>query len=365
MKQDTISHTQLTALVWAGVLAPAAELLPALTLPGAGKGAWLAPAAAAPLVLLGGWLLGALSGEEGLARRLRAGLGPVAGRGVLLLYILWAQLLLGVRLRMCAQRLLDSGYRDGALWFFLLTIAGLSLWIGQGKLSAFARAGQVFLAILLCTAGAVLVLSLPQTRPERVLPLWTGDALPVLRSALPCAGVLGWGSFGAFLAGSAVQPGKKRAWHWLFWGLGGCVLLTLSQLVVLGNLGPALAARLDNPFFALAKSVGVEGAFQRVESVIAALWVCSDLTMAAVLLFSLRAMVEQTIEKAPPKAVSAAAALVGTVLALAFFSGGRAARWNREIVPAVNLAMGLGLPLLLWLWLRLCGKGRRGGTSCG
>ena len=57
MKQDTISHTQLTALVWVGALAPTAELLPALTLPVAGKGAWLAPAAAIPLVLLAGWLL--------------------------------------------------------------------------------------------------------------------------------------------------------------------------------------------------------------------------------------------------------------------------------------------------------------------
>ena len=82
MKRDTISHTQLTALVWAGVLAPAAELLPAVTLPLAGKGAWLAPAAAIPLVLLGGWLLGGLSREGGLAQAIRETLGPVLGRGV-------------------------------------------------------------------------------------------------------------------------------------------------------------------------------------------------------------------------------------------------------------------------------------------
>ena len=75
MKQDTISHTQLTALVWAGALAPTAELLPALTLPVAGKGAWLAPAAAIPLVLLAGWLLGALAGQRGLAEAIRAVLG--------------------------------------------------------------------------------------------------------------------------------------------------------------------------------------------------------------------------------------------------------------------------------------------------
>ena len=42
MKDNKISRTQLMALLWAGVMAPAAELLPALLLPGAGKGAWLA-----------------------------------------------------------------------------------------------------------------------------------------------------------------------------------------------------------------------------------------------------------------------------------------------------------------------------------
>ena len=37
---EKISRTQLMALVWAGVMAPAAESLPALLLPDAGKSAW-------------------------------------------------------------------------------------------------------------------------------------------------------------------------------------------------------------------------------------------------------------------------------------------------------------------------------------
>ena len=127
--KDHISHTQLTALVWAGALAPAAELLPAITLPTAGKGAWLAPLAAAPLVLLGGWLLARLSGEGGLASALRSGLG-IFGIPALLIYMVWGELLLSLRLRLCAQRLVAAGYRDGTLWFFLLAVAGVTLWMG-------------------------------------------------------------------------------------------------------------------------------------------------------------------------------------------------------------------------------------------
>ena len=57
MQEDKISRTQLMALLWAGVMAPAAELLPALLLPGAGRSAWLAVVLAAPVVLAAGWLM--------------------------------------------------------------------------------------------------------------------------------------------------------------------------------------------------------------------------------------------------------------------------------------------------------------------
>lgn len=366
MKDDKISRTQLMALLWAGVMAPAAELLPALLLPGAGRGAWLAAALAAPLVLAAGWLMGSLAGRKGLGQRITALLGKWPGRTVLLLYIVWALLLLSLRLRLCAQRLLSAGERDGTLWFFLLSVAAVLLWIGRGKLAAFARAGQLFLTALLVTAGVVLGLSLFQARPERLLPLWWAQAGPVLRSALSAAGVMGWGLFLPFLMGDVRDQGENKNWHWLFWGLGGALLLAAAQAVILGNLGAGLAARLDNPFFALAKSVGVEGAFQRVEGVIAALWTFADLTMGGVLVFALRAI---AAELAPGKNlvwVPWAAVLAGTAGALILFPAlGTAEMWNRRLVPAGNLILGLLLPALLWITEKLFRKKEKNGIFCG
>ena len=85
MNKDGISRTQLMALLWAGVMAPASELLPSLLLPGAGKGAWLAVVLAAPVVLAAGWLMGSRAGREGLARGVTNLLGSWLGGGVLLL----------------------------------------------------------------------------------------------------------------------------------------------------------------------------------------------------------------------------------------------------------------------------------------
>ena len=365
MRDDKISRTQLMALLWAGVMAPAAELLPALLLPGAGKGAWLAVILAAPLVLAAGWLLGSLAGREGLAATTVSLLGRWAGGLVLLLYIVWGLFLLSVRLRLCAQRLLSSGERDGALWFFLLSVAAVLLWMGRGKLAAFARAGQLFLTALLLTAGVVLGLSLFQARPERLLLLWWDEAGPVMQGALSAAGVMGWGLFLPFLMGEVRDQGENKNWHWLFWGLGGALLLAAAQAVILANLGAGLAGRLENPFFALAKSVGVEGAFQRVESVVTALWTFADLTMGGVLIFALRAMAAQLLpEKALPW-TPWAAVLLGTAGALALFPAlGLAEEWNRRQIPAGNLILGFLLPALLWLGRKLFPAKGKDGTSC-
>lgn len=365
MKDNKISRTQLMALLWAGVMAPTAELLPSLLLPGAGKGAWLAVVLAAPLVLAAGWLMGSLAGETGFSQGVVRLLGRWAGGAVLLLYIVWGLFLLVLRLRLCAQRLYSSGERDGALWFFLLSAAALLMWMGRGKLSAFARAGQLFLTVLLAAAGTVLGLSLFQAKAERLLPLWWSGTQPAVRAVLSAAGVMGWGLFLPFLMGEVRDQGEKKHWHWLFWGMGGTLLLAAAQAVILGNLGVGLAARLDNPFFALAKSVGVEGAFQRVESVITALWTFADLTMGGVLVFAIRYMAAEVLpQKALPWVPWGVVLLAAGGALFLFPKLGTAEELNVRLVPMGNVLLGFMLPLLLWLAERCIRQIKRKGTFC-
>ncbi|MCI9158904.1 MAG: GerAB/ArcD/ProY family transporter [Lawsonibacter sp.] len=366
MRNGKISRTQLMALLWAGTMAPAAELLPALLLPGAGRGAWLAVVLAAPLVLAAGWLLGGLAGREGLAKRTRELLGRRLGGGALLIYIVWAQILLSLRSWSCARRLLSSGEREGASWALLLAVMAVLLWMARGELAAFARAGQLFLAALLATAGAVLLLSLPQAEPERLFPLWWPAAAPPIRAVLAAAGTVGWGLFTAFLLGEVADQGEREHWHWLSWGLGGVLLLAGAQAIIIGNLGAELASRLDSPFFALAKSVGVEGAFQRVEGVVAALWIFADLTMGGVLVFAVRAMAAEILPERALPWVPWGSVLLGAAGALALFSApGRGELWSRRLVPGADLFLGLALPGALWIVGRCRDRMRKGIISSG
>lgn len=364
--RQTISQTQLCALLWAALLAPAAELLPAVTLPWAGRGAWLTTLLAFPVLAGVGWLLArAVRGRDGLPQTLLAGFGPIAGRGILLLYMVWGEFLLALRLRLCAQRLLASGERDGSLWFYLPVAALLALWMARGKLAAFARVGQVLLAVVVTAAAVVLGLALFQVRPEHLLSLWWQDALPVAGGTLPVCGVLGWGMFAAFLLGQT-EPAKHARRDWLIWSGIGCLLLSLEQLVVIGNLGETLAQRLHSPFFALAKSVGVEGAFQRVESIVSALWIFGDLALLGVILFALWEMARTVWKKAEQKTVVTAAVLPAVIISMAAFPDGVGAEAaGRGIVLVGNLILGISLPVLGIGAAGLAKRRGHKGISCG
>ena len=210
MKQEKVSFRQLMALLWAGLLGPAAEWLPSMVTERAGPAGWLVPLLALPVLLAAGWLAGSLSrGAGGLSQGLMDSFGPGAGRAVLTIYIIWMELLLALRLRLSAQRMMAAGERDGALWFFLPVLVLMALWISWGKAGRLARTGELFFFLLAAAAAAVVGLALFQVKGENLLPLWTEPAAQTLYAALPVSGVLGYGLYAAFLY--TPEEGGERA----------------------------------------------------------------------------------------------------------------------------------------------------------
>lgn len=346
MKEDRISPRQLMVLLWGALLAPAAELLPAVTVAMGGRGAWIGALLAAPLLAgLGLCLWRLCRGEGGLAGGLQRAFGRPLGKGLLLLYIVWGLGLLILRLRLSAQRLMSAGYRDGALWALLPVVAALALWMAWGKLSAFARTGEIFFGALLVTLVLVVGLSLTQVRPVLILPIWREELAGGARALLPTAGVLGYGIYAALLL-PRVEWGKHGRSRWLWWSVLGCVGLALMQIAVVGSFGAALTGRLSSPFFDLSKSVGIPGAFQRVESVVAAVWTFSDLIVSGLLL---RGMCLGTYALAPKikEGTAALAFLLAAVVGafLAFPDGFLAQSISRGPALWGNLVLGWGIPL--------------------
>lgn len=344
MKNGRITAGRLTAAAWATVLAPAVGMLPRVTARIAGEGAWLAPLVALPAALLLGCVLRRLA-RQGLAQACLRLLGGVAGRLLTIIYMMWALALACARLRLSGQRLLFTAQREVGLGFFLSLLAAVAAWLVWSKVDALVRTAAIFSRILTLALGVILGLTVFQMRAENLWPLWTGDILPVLRAAVPALGMLCYGVYAAFLwEGGADTGGWKRR------TVGGCGMLALLGLSVLGNMGAELTAALEDPFITLSKHVGVKGAFQRVESLVSALWLLGDLALIGLLLWACRRMAAVAAPRWQGTWVVLAEVTVVLLGAGLIFRDAVLAQWfEYALAPLGNLVLGALVPVVLFL----------------
>ena len=347
MAQDRISLRQLLTLTFAALLSPAIRVLPGQTAKIAGEGGWLAAIAALPVLAGLCWLLFSLLKGRGLGRTAKDVLGPVLGRVVVALYLLWGLFLLAANARLVALRFLTVSYRNAPLPLFLAAMLGLTLWLVCKPVRVLARAGEVFFLALAIGLGLSLAMGAFQMDPGRILPLWGEDLPAIGAAALPVLGLLGYMVFAAFLGDRVTsQPhGRRKA---IKWAVGLCLTLTALQAVCLGNFGPGLVVRMNTPFFMMVKGIGIAGTFQRVESVILALWVLSDLALLGLLASACSAMAGELFPIQGKKRVAIPLVLLALAGALWLFPDAFFLSRTMEIVAlGGNLLAGFAIPPLL------------------
>ena len=333
MERERMGVGTRVGAVWAAVLSPAVGVLPALAARIGGQGGWLAPLAALPILLLLTRTWGALARKE------------VLPAGLTIIYIMWALLLGGARLRLSGQRLQYTAQREANLWFFLLVLVVGATWLAWGKREAFLRGAAVFGRVLTPALVGVVAFTLFQIRLANLFPLWTEDVFAVLKASVPVLGVLCYGVYGALVWEGEARGVRSRTG-------GGCLLLSALLLTVLGNLGAELAGALEDPFLTLSKHVGVKGAFQRVESLVSALWLLGDLALLGLLLWACRRLLPT--QKGTRVALGGAALML--LLAGTLFRAAVWAQWFEYVLaPLGNLVLGGVVPLALYLRRRCKG----------
>lgn len=349
--QSHISVRQLLVILFTGLLSPAIRLLPAGTARIAGRAGWTATLLALPAALALCWVLSALFRRlpegTGLAGAAVLVLGRGAGKALTAVYLLWGLFLLVVNTRLCGLRFLSTGYRNGPLGLFLLILMAVVLWLARKGLPAFARAGEIFYLAVIAALAVTLVFALPQVEAGNWLPVWGEDLPQAGRAVKPVLGLLGYGTYGAFLMGAVThgRGGRRRA---LGWTAALCLVLTALQAICLGSFGPELAARMETPFFMMAKGIGVRGAFERVEAVVVALWVLADLVFLGMLLLSCAAAARDLLGLRSLHSAAPAAALLALLGALFLFPDTFFLRELMEhVVSTGNFILGFLGPALL------------------
>ena len=270
MTDRKITWGQLGAVLLLALLPLGTELLPG-RLAQVGAAAWLCPLLSGGVLLGLGWLAVRRlpPGPRDWGERVAARWGRIPARVLAALFLAWGLCLTGAHAGRIGARLAEGlGASPVVLTGGLLLLAG---WMAAGGLPPFARACEVFL--LAVGAGFALILLFGIFRLDWSLTLlWTGEELAqVPAGALSAAGTLAAGGYALFLLGD-VRPDPGAGGRAL--GRLGVLfaLLAAAVLLVLGRLGSALAAQGARPFLQMVSGLGFEGAFQRLEGLVSALW---------------------------------------------------------------------------------------------
>lgn len=282
MKNRTISHRQMMAVVLLAILPLGTEVL-FQRLASAGPAGWLCPLLAGGAAALAAQLAGRRKRKGVPEGRLHRGLS-----GVLLL---WGVFFGAAQACRIGVRLSDSlGASPVVMTGLLLALAS---WMAFGGLPAFARACEVFLLAVGGAYALILLGGVFRLRWDWVL-LWSGENLQrVPLGGMETLGLLAIGCYGLVLLEDVTEEEGRRRRTIQMIGKAS-VLLAAGGILILGRFGGALTGRMARPFFQMVSGLGLEGAFQRLEQLISALWVLGDLALLGLLLLALVRLTAQT-----------------------------------------------------------------------
>lgn len=286
MDDKLVTQKQFDAAILVSLLSPLLRLLPQSAVAFSGRAAYLAALPALVPVAALGLILRSfrvhMRPGEGMGGLLRRWLGPVFGRIVPALFAAWFLFYGGFILRSGAERLVSTVYPSSGQGLFVTVTVLLCLLVALGPFRAAARTAVILRAVLLGALGAVIVCSLSNMDPARLVPVGWSDAPRVLLGALPLASVCAVAGCFSFLAGYVRPPDDG-------WRLGRTIglLLALGAVVcgsVVSVFGPALTATLTYPFFVMIRSISLWDLVPRVEAVVIAVWVGADFFLGTMLL---------------------------------------------------------------------------------
>ena len=285
MKNRTIAWSQLSAVLLLALLPLGTELLPG-RLAQVGAAAWLCPLLAGVGVVALGLLVSRRCppGRRDWGQRVTRRWGRRTARVLAGAFLLWGLFLAAAHAERIGSRLSDS-LRAAPV---LLTAAVLLLagWMAAGGAARLCPGLRG-----LSPGGGGGVRGDPPLwhLPAGLVPhlaLDPGGAGPGAGRGPVHRGDHGDGGVcplppGGCAAGGRGADGMLRRLALLFALLAGAVLL------VLGQLGSALAAQVGPALLQMVSGLGFEGAFQRLEELVSALWVLGDVALLGLLLLCL------------------------------------------------------------------------------
>ncbi|HHW01057.1 MAG TPA: endospore germination permease [Clostridiaceae bacterium] len=282
--------------------------------------------------------------------------GRVLGTVLLILYLIWMLLTLGIYVRFFAEKFLSSLLPNTHMNFFTVTLLATVFYASQRGVVYIARTAEFLFLVFSAIFFIIFIITIPNFEVINLFPVTHHDILPLMKSTYSSIGI--WGSLTfVFFFGDKINDKE----HIKRFGLQGAVYLVLAALMIsiqtIGVYGYSVIERLSLPYVFVVKGVSILKTIERIESVTVASWIILDFIAISVTLLILTSIIKSIF------ALTDERSLLSPVTIFAFIFSQYIARNRFELenffslisIPA-NIIFGFVFPLIILVVGKIRGK---------
>ncbi|WP_336775549.1 GerAB/ArcD/ProY family transporter [Paenibacillus sp. MMO-58] len=271
-----ISVRQFTILIMIGSVGDSILIMPTITAAFSKQDAWLSMLLALIAGLATGGLFAAIANKlqrVSLYEAIRQRLGVWFGGFVFLLFLFSSFMCILTLLSEMSQFMTTQLMPETPVNAIILVYAAVIIIAYRYGIEAYARMGELLFPAMIGMFGLLVLFLLPQIEWENVRPIMVRGMLPVINGALP-AYCTGFVEMAVLLMLVPYVEGTSKLTKSILTGfaVGGTILFLVVLLSVF-VLGPSLMESKYYPTFVLAQKIMIGHFLERIEAVMAFLWI--------------------------------------------------------------------------------------------
>ncbi|WP_336785373.1 GerAB/ArcD/ProY family transporter [Paenibacillus sp. MMO-177] len=271
-----ISVRQFGILIVIGTIGDSILIMPTITAAASKQDSWLSMLLAFVAGLATGGLFAAIAGRldrMSLYEAIRQRLGIWFGGFFFILFLFGSFMCVITLLSEMSRFMTTQLMPETPVNAIILVFAAVVIIAYRYGIEAYARMGELLFPVFMGLFAMLVIFLMPQIEWKNLLPITAHGILPIINGALPAYCTAFAEMVVLLMLVPYVEGSEKLSKHILKgFAVGGMILFLIVLLSVL-VLGPALMESKYYPTFVLAQKIMIGHFLERIEAVMAFLWV--------------------------------------------------------------------------------------------
>jgi len=304
--REKISVRQAVILYLLLVFSPSIRFLPTSVAKTGERAGWLTPVfSVLPFICLV-YIIQALfknNKEANLSDIIFKTLGKTFGTVLLILYLIWMMVSLGIFVRYFAEKFLTSVLPNTPMSFFILTVLAVVFYTMRGGIVYISRTAEFLFLLFTATFTFLFLCTIPNFEVINLFPITHYDVLPIVKSSYSNISI--WGAFTyIFFFGDRINDKE----HIKRFGVQGAVYLVITTLMLLiqtiGVYSYSLVERTSAPYISVIKSISLLRTIERIESISVTSWAIADFVPISVTIYIIASIIKSLFSLSEVKSLA-------------------------------------------------------------